>query len=435
MRELRGKTVLVAGMGKSGVAAVELLLKQGAVVLAADERPQPALEVLNLTVLPQTVENFLQADLIVLSPGVPLDIDPVLQARARGIPVIGEVELAGYFLKGPTLGITGANGKTTTTAMVGHILGVGGIARQVGGNIGKPPTAMVDLSRERQWNVLELSSFQLETTEEFRANIGVAMNVTPDHLDRHHTFENYAAAKGRLFETQTASDFAVLNADDVTCVSYASLTPGDVWWFSSTRAIQRGAWLDGNTVRLMGDLLITRDEIPLRGNHNVENTMAAAIASHLAGAAREAIVEGIRTFPGVEHRLEFVREIKGVKYYNDSKATNVDAAEKAIDAFPGGLWVILGGKDKNSDYSVLREKLSRKARKLMLIGAAANKIAAQLEGLPLVHSGTLTNAIQTAAREASSGETVLLAPACASFDQFENFEHRGRVFKEVVRAL
>jgi UDP-N-acetylmuramoylalanine--D-glutamate ligase len=433
MRELRGRKVLVAGMGKSGTAAVDLLLKRGAVVRAADERPQRALE--GVPVLPQTVETFVDADLIVLSPGVPIDIEPVVAAKERGIPVIGEVELAGYFLKGPVAGITGANGKTTTTAMVGHILGVAGIARQVGGNIGTPPTAMIDSSREDTWNVLELSSFQLETIEEFRARIGVAMNVTPDHLDRHHTFENYAAAKARLFETQTPCDFAVLNADDSTCVSYASRTTGEVWWFSSTREVDRGAWFDGDTVRLTGERLITRAEIPLPGIHNVENTMAAAIACHLAGAAREAIAAGIRSFPGVEHRLEFVREINGVKYYNDSKATNVDAAEKAIDAFPGGLWIILGGKDKNSDYSVLRDKLSRKARKLMLIGAAADKIAAQLTGLPIVHSGTLAKAVEAAAREASAGETVLLAPACASFDQFENYEHRGRVFKEVVRAL
>jgi UDP-N-acetylmuramoylalanine--D-glutamate ligase len=442
VKELKGKTVLVAGMARSGIAAVELLLQHGAKVNAADERSEDALGAaaqrlreLNVPLLPQTVESFTTADLLVLSPGVPVDIEPVRSARDRGIPVIGDVELAGYYLKGPVVGITGANGKTTTTAMIGHILEVAGIPRQVGGNIGTPPASMIGTSREDQWNVLELSSFQLETIEDFRARIAVAMNVTPDHLDRHHTFENYANAKARLFETQTSADFAVLNADDATCVSYATRTPGEAWWFSSTRAVRHGAWLDQNGIVMLGHRLTGRDEVPLRGIHNLENTMAAAIASHLAGAPRHAIVEGIRTFGGVEHRLEFVREINGVKYYNDSKATNVDAAEKAIDAFPGGLWIILGGKDKNSDYSVLRDKLKKKARKLMLIGAAADKIAGQLDGLPLVHSRTLQAAVESAAREASPGDTVLLAPACASFDQFENFEHRGRVFKEVVRAL
>jgi UDP-N-acetylmuramoylalanine--D-glutamate ligase len=442
MKEFRNRTVLVVGVAKSGVAAAELLLRHGATVRASDERVQRALgepgarlRELGVPILAQTNENFAAVDLIVLSPGVPLDIEPVRQAREIGVPVIGEVELAGYFLEGPIAGITGANGKTTTTAMIGHIMGVAGLRRQVGGNIGTPPTAMVDSSREDQWNVLELSSFQLETIEEFRAKIAVAMNVTPDHLDRHHTFENYANAKARLFETQLPGDFAVLNADDPTCVSYSSRTHAETRWFSSTRAVQHGAWLNHDSVMVAGEKLISRDEIPLRGMHNVENTMAAAIACLLAGAARDGVAEGIRTFPGVEHRLEFVREINGVRYYNDSKATNVDATEKAIDAFPGGLWIILGGKDKNSDYSVLRKKLQAKARKLMLIGAAAGKIAKQLDGLPMVQSGTLAQAVEQAAREASPGETVLLAPACASFDQFDNYEHRGRVFKETVRAL
>jgi UDP-N-acetylmuramoylalanine--D-glutamate ligase len=437
MRDLHGKTVLVVGMAKSGQAAVELLLRHGANVRAADERPleDQRLRAMGVPLLPQTAEAFTGVDLIVLSPGVPVDIPPVAEARSRGVPIVGELELASYFLKGPVIGITGANGKTTTTAMTGHILGVAGVPYQVGGNIGTPPASMIDTSRDDQWNVLELSSFQLETIEQFRAKIAAALNVTPDHLDRHHTFENYANAKARLFETQTASGFAVLNADDATCVAYASRTAGEAWWFSSTHPVERGAWLENDTVMLDGSILVNRNNIPLRGIHNVENTMAAAISSLLAGAARDGIAEGIRTFPGVEHRLEFVREIGGVRYYNDSKATNVDATEKAIDAFPGGLWIILGGKDKNSDYGVLRDKLRRKARQVLLIGAAAGRIAEQLNGVPLAHSGTLDKAVETAARNASPGDIVLLAPACASFDQFDNFEHRGRVFKEAVRAL
>lgn len=428
--DLNGRTVLVAGMGKSGIAAIDLLRSHGAQVLATDERPVQNVPV---ALLPQTEETFTRPDLIVLSPGVPVDIAPVEAARAKGIPVIGEVELASYFLKGPICGITGSNGKTTTTALIGHLLKECGIPCQVGGNIGTPPTAMVATSRDEQWNVLELSSFQLETIDEFRANIGVCTNVTPDHLDRHHTLENYAGAKGRLFETQTSSDQAVLNADDQTCVSYASRTRATPHWFS--RRINAEFRFDDRTIFVEAHPLIDADELPIRGLHNVENVMAATAAAILARAKLTDIGAALRTFPGVEHRLEFVRERNGVQYYNDSKATNVDATEKAIDAFPGKLWIILGGKDKNSDYTVLREKLREKAKSVLLIGAAAPKIAAQLEGLPLVESGAIDRAVEHAASQASPGDVVLLAPACASFDQFDNFEHRGRVFKELVRSL
>jgi UDP-N-acetylmuramoylalanine--D-glutamate ligase len=423
---LKGRKVLVAGMAKSGTAAVELLRGHGAHVLTSDEKPLQG-------VLPQTDETFTNADLIVLSPGVPIDIAPVRAARAKGIPVIGEVELASYFLQGPVCGITGSNGKTTTTALIGHVLKESGVPCQVGGNIGKPPTAMIETSSEGQWNVLELSSFQLETIDEFRAQIAVCTNVTPDHLDRHHTFEAYTNAKGHLFETQTAGCHAVLNADDVTCIGYASRTPATPHWFS--RKSRSEVWFDGATIFVEHEPLLRAEDLPIRGVHNVENAMAATLAARLAGAQDRKIAEALRTFPGVEHRLEFIREHKGVRYYNDSKATNVDATEKAIDAFPGNLWVILGGKDKGSDYTVLREKLQEKAKAVLLIGAAAPKIAQQLEGLPLEDSGTIDRALSLAASRASEGDVVLLAPACASFDQFENFEHRGRVFKDLVRSL
>ena len=424
--ELKDRKVLVAGMGKSGVAAMELLRRHGADVVTSDEKPMG-------NVLPQTEDTFTSVDLIVLSPGVPIDIPPVRAARAKGIPIIGEVELASYFLRGPVCGITGSNGKTTTTALIGHVLKECGIPCQVGGNIGTAPTAMAETSKDDQWNVLELSSFQLETIDEFRAQIAVCTNITPDHLDRHHTLETYANAKGRLFETQAADGHAVLNADDVTCVAYASRTPATPHWFS--RSSRSEVWFDGATIFVDHEPLLRAEDLPIRGVHNVENAMAAILATRLAGAFDHAIGSALRTFPGVEHRLEFVREHNGVRYYNDSKATNVDATEKAIDAFPGNLWIILGGKDKNSDYTVLREKLQQKAKAVMLIGAAAPKIAEQLQGLALVESGTLDQALDWAASRAGAGDIVLLAPACASFDQFDNFEHRGRVFKELVRSL
>jgi UDP-N-acetylmuramoylalanine--D-glutamate ligase len=441
MKDFTGRNVAVVGMAKSGLSAVELLLKHGANVSAIDERPagklgetSARLAQLGLRVLPQTAESLAGASLIVVSPGVPTDLPLLEEARKSGAEVIGEVELASYYLYGPIIGITGSNGKTTTTAMVGHILKH---RSQVGGNIGTPPTAMIESSRDDHWNVLELSSFQLETIREFRAKIGVALNVTPDHLDRHHTFQSYAAAKGRLFETQQAGDFAVLNADDAACVGYAQITKADPVWFSIARPVTPGLYVANGKIYFDEAELMSLSDIPLKGTHNVENTMAAAAAARLAGGLNlSRIAAAIKTFPGVEHRLEFVRERNGVNYYNDSKATNVDATQKAIDAFPGGLWIILGGKDKDSDYTVLRESLQKKARGILLIGAAAPKIAGQLgNSLPLIQSGTLGSAVEYAAKQATTGDTVLLAPACASFDQFDNFEHRGKVFKTAVMQL
>jgi UDP-N-acetylmuramoylalanine--D-glutamate ligase len=431
--DLNGRKVVVIGMARSGRAAVKLLLEKGATVRAVDEKPMG--EVQGITVEPQTEAPFRDADLVVLSPGVPTDLDILAAARTRNIPIIGELELSAPFLQGKNIGVTGTNGKTTTTALTGHILRESGIACQVGGNIGTPPASMVETSRADQWNVLELSSFQLETIDTFHASIAACLNVTQNHLDRHHTFENYRAAKARLFETQSKGDFAVLNADDLVTVEFAGRTPAAVSWFSSTHPVS-GAWLDGDLIRV-GDaeLLNTRD-LRLRGRHNYENVMAAALMAQFTGAQPSQIARAAATFAPVEHRLELVQEIAGVAYYNDSKATSVDATLKAMDAFPGGLWIILGGKDKDSDYTVLRDPLRAKAKAALLIGSAAKKIASQItDATKVVECGTLAAAVQQASRVASSGDTVLLAPACASYDQFENFEQRGRVFKELVRAL
>jgi UDP-N-acetylmuramoylalanine--D-glutamate ligase len=435
---------LVVGLEKSGLASIRLLLAQGAIVRATDVKPidqlpAAAAELENLHVPFEPQSSALtdgDYDMIVTSPGVPADVPALIAARARGVRVIGEVELAAPYLKGRTIGITGTNGKTTTTALTGHILHESGIAAQVGGNIGTPVTAMIESSRPEQWNVLELSSFQLETIAEFHADIAVALNVTQNHLDRHHTFAQYAAAKGRLFETQHADAFAILNADDPTCVSYASLTAGSPLWFSSTRKVNPGVCLADNRIWFDGELLMDAGEIPIRGRHNIENTMAAAAAAHLAGASLASIAAAVGTFQAVEHRLEFVRRLNGVDFYNDSKATSVDATLKALDAFNGGLWVILGGKDKGLDYAQLRTPLAAKAHAALLIGAAAPKIAEQLGGaLPLEHSQTLDCAVRFAYAHARPGDTVLLAPACASFDQFSSYEHRGQVFKSLVQQL
>ena len=441
--EMNGARVLVVGMKRTGMAAASLLAGQGAKVRATDLQPLDALpgarELLDRLGIPfqiQTPDVFEGCDWIAISPDVPADLEPLEAARMRGVRVIGDLELAAPLLKGTTIGVTGSNGKTTTTSLIGHILGASGVAAQVGGNIGTPVCAMVETSRDGMWNVLELSSFQLETIDTFRADVGVALNLTRNHLDRHRTMERYAAAKARLFETQRSGDMAVLNADDAWCFALAPQCRAAVRWFSLMLELESGACLKGEEVLLDGSPLLSVQDIPIRGRHNVQNVMAAALAALRAGASRDGIAAAVRTFRAVEHRLEFVCSLGGVDFYNDSKATSVDATLKALDAFSGKLWVILGGKDKGSDYVPLREPLARKAHAALLIGAAAEKISSQLRGaVPLVDARTLDRALAHAWSLAASGDTVLLAPACASFDQFKSFEHRGETFKELVMEL
>lgn len=422
---MQGVNALVVGMEKSGQAAAEFLSGLGAHVTATDLKTHefPGFRI-------QTEELFDESwNLIVLSPGVPADLPAFDRARKRGVQVIGEVELAAPYLKGPVIGITGSNGKTTTTSLIGHILQSAGVSAQVGGNIGTPVIAMAATSHPEQWNVLELSSFQLETIETFRAHIGVCLNVTQNHLDRHHIFENYASAKGNLFRTQQAGDHAILNADDEVCRTFESLTPGKAVWFGS------GDIRDG-IVYVGKEALMPLSEIPIPGLHNAENVMAAAAAARLAGVPLTRIAAAVGTFQAVEHRLEFVAEKNGVRFYNDSKATSVDATMKALDSFKGNLWIILGGKDKGSDYTVLRDRLATKAHAALLIGAAAEKIAGHIEGATeIIRSETLDRAVSDAWKSAKPGDTVLLAPACASFDQYQSYEHRGRHFKELVGRL
>jgi UDP-N-acetylmuramoylalanine--D-glutamate ligase len=412
-------------MEKSGRAVAAFLTERGDAVTTTDLKPHdvPGFR-------QQNEELFDEPwDLIVLSPGVPADVPGLERARGRGVDVIGEIELAAPFLRGNTIGITGSNGKTTTTSLVGHILRHAGVPAQVGGNIGTPVVAIVATSRPGQWNILELSSFQLETTRTFRAHVGVCLNVTQNHLDRHYTFERYSDAKAQLFRHQQREDFAVLNGDDPVCRGFAALTPAAPCWFSK-------ADLSGGNARLDGEVLMPLDDIPIPGIHNAENVLAAARVARLANVEMSVIADAVRTFHAVEHRLEFVAEIRGVRYYNDSKATSVDATTKALDSFDGNLWVILGGKDKGSDYTPLTERLQRKAHGVLLIGAAAEIIEGQLAGkVEMQRVETLQRAVDTASRLAHPGDTVLLAPACASYDQFQSYEHRGRVFKELVHGL
>ena len=428
---------LIVGGGKSGLAAARYLRARGAQVVISDSKPQPA-----QIEFPQTGQAETDADgfdTLIQSPGVPLELPIFERARARGARIIGELELAAEELAGFLIGITGANGKTTTTALIGHIFRHAGRPTLVGGNIGVPLTDLVAQSSPDTTVVVELSSFQLETMESFRARIALVLNITPDHLDRHHTFARYVDAKARLVERQTAAGFAVLNAAEPNTRALAGRTAAKVIWFNLDAPAESGVACAADQIWLGHVALMPVAAIPLPGRHNVENAMAAAAAAWLAGLEPAVIAEAIGSFPGVEHRIEFVRELDGVRYYNDSKATNVDAAEKAIDAFAGGLWIVLGGKDKQSDYRSLAHRLAAKAKGVLLIGAAAPIIRQHLSevvsSLPLTDCDTLNVAIRTARRLAAPGDIVLLSPACASFDQFQSYEHRGRVFKDLVHSL
>jgi len=446
--DLAGKRVLVVGLARTGVATALFGAGYGAKVTATDEKPEAQLAetAAKLRVAGVTVELgghrpeiFSEQDLIVVSPGVPAKLAQLEQARARGIPVWSEIELAWRLLRGKLIAVTGSNGKTTTTSLVAHILKTANIPTLVGGNIGVPLLALVESSMDTTVTVAEISSFQLETIEAFRPEIGVLLNLTPDHLDRHASFEEYAHAKLRIFENQLERDAAVLNADDPE-VTRRMPSRGHIYWFSRQKRVAEGAFLRDDQIIFRMDgaevALARREDIPLRGEHNVENVLAACAAAYLAGADPAAIANGVKTFQGVEHRLEFVAEVGGVNFYNDSKATNVDATLKAIEAFPGPLIVILGGKDKGSPYAPLRELLRERARLAVLIGAAAEKIAAELgDAVAVEQAGTMDRAVRIARERAKPGDTVLLAPACSSFDQFENYEQRGRVFKELVAKL
>jgi len=470
---LVSKNYLVVGLGRSGLSAALFLRSLGASVTVSDTRTAHALahEISKLRDAGIAVElgghgaqTFLQQDCIVVSPGVPLTTPELQQAISAGIPVIGELELAARYLSGHILGITGTNGKTTTTTLIGKLLAEGGPPTQVGGNIGLPVVDLLPNSTPDTWNVLELSSFQLESIEKFRANIAVILNITPDHLDRHGSMENYIAAKRRILENQTPSDAAVLNADDDITHRFATAVKSRLFWFSRTRAVRQGAFVvppPGNLPPAPGvgprtdaarivfvpsegappEAILPVANIPIKGAHNLENVLAAVCAARLAGVTANSIRASVVSFQAVEHRLEFVAETNSIAYYNDSKATNVDATIKALGAFPSGVHLILGGKDKDSDYTQLIPLLKNRVRAVYTIGSAAEKIshqlepAANIEAVQIVAAGTLAQAVHLATSAARPGDTVLLAPACASFDQFQNYEHRGRVFKDLVQQL
>ena len=451
--KIEGRKALVLGAGKSGIASARFLAERGAVVALHDKKeveswPDAARslkESHKVGLMSGQIPSWLldQIDLVVISPGVPTNTIPARYVDRKDGEVIGEVELAYRFIEGRIVGITGSNGKTTTTTLIGELLKNGGIETQVGGNIGTPLMSLAETSTDDSWTVVELSSFQLETIKDFHPNVAICLNVTPNHLDRYDSFTDYAAAKHRIFMNQTADDLAVLNADDVVTASWVNGLKANVTMFSSKRELDEGLFLRGRDLvcRSGGKekVLTTRDDILLRGLHNVENVLAGLAAGLACGASPESMRETIGNFQGVEHRIEFVKEIDGVKFYNDSKATSVDATVKALEALAEGegkTVLILGGRGKNAPYAPLIGLIESSVRRLVVIGEDGDNIESQLTGhAEIVRADSMDEAVLKGFEGAESGDAVLLAPACASFDMFTSYEERGKEFKRAVSAM
>ena len=380
------------------------------------------------------MDRFLQADQIVVSPGVPLDIAPLEAARRKGIPILSELELASRYIQGEIVAITGSNGKTTTTTLVGELLKPSGRPIQVGGNIGAALTGLVDTSTPLTINVVEVSSFQLDATHRFRPRVAVLLNITPDHLDRYADFGAYRSSKFRIFENQQHRDLAVLNRDDPQVWPPPIAIGAHIHPFSQKMRLAEGAFREDDKLYLHGTAVMTVTDVPLRGAHNIENVLASMIVAGSYGVPNETIAEVIRNFRGVEHRIEFVEIIEGIQFFNDSKATNVDSAIKAVESFQGNVIIILGGKDKGASYQPLVEAMRNRVKHVLLIGAASDKISAAIgDEFPKTRVLSVDDAVRTALALGKAGDVVLLSPACASFDMFDNYEHRGREFKAAVR--
>ncbi len=448
--DLNDKRVLVVGLGRSGIAAARLCAGQGARVTVTDKRPASDLAAATAQ-LPGDVarelgghrrETFLAADLIVLSPGVP-EIPELAAARTAGVAITGELELAGQFVSAPIVAITGTNGKSTTTTLIGEMLRATGRPTFVGGNLGEPLAEAIGTPAAEAdgFCVVEASSFQLETVRTFRPRVAVLLNITPDHLDRYDGMDGYVAAKARIFAAQDAADYAVVNADDLLSVRAAATAPSRQLQFSIARPLAAGAWLQDGALAVLvpGEGVETYPaDLPwLAGQrHNQANALAALLAARLAGASREAARAGLLGFRPLAHRMELVADAGGVAYYDDSKGTNVGAVVAALDGFPRPVVLIAGGRDKGGDYAPLAEVLARVGRAAILIGEAADKMEAAFRGhVPVQRAATMEAAVTAARASARPGDVVVLSPACSSFDMFRDYAHRAEVFRTAVARV
>lgn len=450
MFELNGRKVTVVGLGITGIRLIEFLKKMGANITVTDVRREDELGNEARRVL-QFVDGcylggnsegaFKNTDMIIISPGVPYDLDILEEQMKRGVPVLGEIEFAFRYINKPIIGITGTNGKTTTTSMIGHFLLVSGRRAFVGGNIGRPLIEFLNDYDNWEIAVVEVSSFQLESIYEFRPKIAVLLNITEDHIDRHKTFENYRYIKSRIFKNQKEEDFAVINMDDENVKKASDGIRSKVISFT-----KNSKHLKNGTVIFNGKSIISSvkesiheyflEKFHLRGIHNIENLMAAVAVGEIMGLSRDDIQNGIKTFKGVPHRIEFVKEIKGIKFYNDSKGTNVSSVIRAIESFNERIILIAGGRDKGSDFNILKNKVKGRVKASILIGEARDKIKDALcEVTYTEFAENMDDAVKKAFKIAEAGDVVLLSPGCASFDMFRDYEERGEVFKNIVRNL
>ncbi len=446
--DLKDKRVLVVGMARTGIATAKFLKAKGSLVTTTEAKPEGEMreavqELKGMDLSTEwgghQTETFLKQDLIVVSPGVDLNMDPIQKAIRHGVRVISEIELAYHFIRAPILAVTGTNGKTTTTLLIGEMLKEDGKAVGVGGNVGEPLILFAD-GRDR-WEVLvvEISSFQLEAIEDFRPRVSVLLNITEDHLDRYSSYTDYIEAKVRIFANQNSGDLAILNRDDPIVMQFGEKVKAKKVMFSLSERLEEGAFSNGQTIflRLGGkgeEYSLAKS--PLKGIHNVENMMAALTTARIFDCSRRAVQDVLDRFKGLEHRLEFVREIGGVRFYNDSKGTNVGSVVKSLQSFSEPVILIAGGKDKNGDLSPLKKLVEKRVKHLILVGEAKERMNHELGGLTdTVLAKTMEEAVSLAGQKAKRGEVVLLSPACSSFDMFKDYKERGKVFKEAVRRL
>jgi UDP-N-acetylmuramoylalanine--D-glutamate ligase len=445
--DLNGKKVLVVGMARTGLAAARFLKSKGSIVSTTEMRTKEemgeAFQELERLDIPMEwgghrTETFLKADLIVVSPGVDLNIEPVQKALKKGVRVISEIELAYRFIHVPIIAVTGTNGKTTTTLLIGEMLKEEGKKVGVGGNVGEP--LILFANGEDRWEVLvaEISSFQLEAIEAFQPRFSVLLNITEDHLDRYPRYEDYIEAKVRIFANQNSEDVAILNRDDPIVMKYGADVKARKVFFSLKEKLQEGAFSNGRSIllRLGKEEDYSLARTPLKGIHNVENMMAALTTARIFGCSKKTIENVLNRFEGLEHRLEFVREIEGVRFYNDSKGTNVGSVVKSLQSFSEPVILIAGGKDKHGDLAPLRELIQNRVKRLILMGEAKERMERELGGLiDTAIAKDMGEAVRLAYQSAKRGEVVLLSPACSSFDMFKDYKERGRVFKEAVHRL
>jgi UDP-N-acetylmuramoylalanine--D-glutamate ligase len=446
--DLKGKRVLVVGMARTGVAAAKFLKSKGSLVTTTEVKPEEEMteavqELKGMAISTEwgghRAETFLKQDMIVVSPGVDLSIEPIQRALEKKVRVISEIELAYHFIQVPIISVTGTNGKTTTTMLIGQMLKEDGKKVGVGGNVGEPLVLFADGRNRWEVLVVEISSFQLEAIEDFRPRVSVLLNITEDHLDRYPSYTDYIKAKAKIFANQNSGDLAVLNRDDPTVMQFGGGLRGRKLFFSLSEELDEGAFSDGESIflRLGGKREIySLGKTSLKGIHNVENMMAAVTTARSFGCSKRAIQAVLDRFEGLEHRLEFVREVGGVRFYNDSKGTNVGSVVKSLQSFSEPVILIAGGKDKNGDLSPLAELIQKRVKHLILIGEARVRMNRDLGGLTdTVVAKTMEEAVLLAHQKAKAGEVVLLSPACSSFDMFKDYKERGRVFKEAVHKI